>query len=56
MTEREKDLIISEVTKGIKDEIAIYVGSSIIRWFLKVLGAAVVALSIYLIHNGYIKI
>jgi hypothetical protein len=56
MTSKEKEELIEAIKKEIKDEIAIYVGNSVIRWFLKAVGVVTVSVGAYLIHIGYIKI
>lgn len=56
MTNKEKEELVETVKREIKDEIAIYVGNSVIRWFLKALGVITISVGAYLIHSGYIKI
>jgi hypothetical protein len=56
MTEEEKKEILQDLKKEIEDEIAIYVGSSILKGIARILGIGLIALTYYLTSHGYIKI
>lgn len=56
MTDKEKHEIITEIRKEIHDELAIYVGTKVLKAAAKIIGLGVLALGYYLIQHGYIKL
>ena len=56
MTDKEKQELISELRKEVQEDLAIYVGMTVLKGIARILGVGLLTLSYYLIKNGYVDL